>query len=451
MNQALSEFLKVLRSADVRVSTAEGIDAAQVLNVIGFNNRELLERSWSQVLAKSTVDKQRFHDCFRRFFERSEFAQLETDARDNNEHDADRSAATDTSAPQRASDLLSLLENGDRATLQIALTDAANEVGLEQIRLFTQRGLYIRRILDRMGAEVITDALIDAEASNDTARTAQLRQLRDRLREEVAALVERQMLLYTANAGERLREEVLRNVPLTRVEQRDFEALQRLVRKLARRLVSMHARRRKIARRGHLDVRHTLRRNIEYDGLLFETVWKRVKIDRPKIVAVCDVSGSVATVARFLLLFLYSLSEVIPNVRAFAFTYQAVEVSALFQEQALAEAIAQTLHHHGGQSSDYGRGLADLCAQILTAIDHRTTVIFLGDARSNHSDPGTRYLRQIQQRARRVLWLNPEPRTFWNTGDSEMRTLASACDRVEPCRSVQHLERIVSELLRHPC
>ncbi|HJP34952.1 MAG TPA: VWA domain-containing protein, partial [Gammaproteobacteria bacterium] len=84
----------------------------------------------------------------------------------------------------------------------------------------------------------------------------------------------------------------------------------------------------------------------------------------------------------------------------------------------------------------------------LDDIDHRTTVLVLGDARSNYGDPGVRHLRKIRDRARRVLWLNPEPRAFWNSGDSEMRRLGSACDRVDACRSVQDLERLVSELMR---
>ena len=101
------------------------------------------------------------------------------------------------------------------------------------------------------------------------------------------------------------------------------------------------------------------------------------------------------------------------------------------------------------------RGSLDLAAiggqwaaQTLDTIDHRTTVLILGDARSNYGDPGQRDLQRIHERARRVIWLNPEPRAFWNSGDSEMRRLSAACDRVESCRSLRHLERIVSELLR---
>ena len=106
------------------------------------------------------------------------------------------------------------------------------------------------------------------------------------------------------------------------------------------------------------------------------------------------------------------------------------------------------LHQYGQGSTDYGGALAELERLTLNEIDHRTTVLILGDARSNYGDPGDRSLKRVHERARRVLWLNPEPRSFWNTGDSEMRKLAAGCDRVEPCRSLRHLERIVSEIAR---
>ena len=97
---------------------------------------------------------------------------------------------------------------------------------------------------------------------------------------------------------------------------------------------------------------------------------------------------------------------------------------------------------------DYGRALADLESIVLDDIDQRTTVLILGDGRSNYSDPGIEHLRRIHERARNVLWLNPEPRAFWNSGDSEMRRLGRACDRIDSCRSIQDLERLVSEIMR---
>ena len=191
-----------------------------------------------------------------------------------------------------------------------------------------------------------------------------------------------------------------------------------------------------------------MRKNLEYDGLLFKTVWKKTRVDRPKVIAVCDVSGSVAQVARFMLLFLYSMNEVIPKVRAFAFSNYLGEVTHLFEELSVEDALTETISKWGMGSTDYGGAISDLERLIVDDLDQKTTVLILGDARSNYGDPGERALRRIQERARRVLWLNPEPRSFWNTGDSEMQKLGTACHRVEPCRTLKHLERVVSEIAR---
>lgn len=449
MTQVLSNFIKALRASDLRVSTAETIDAAAALATVGYANRNLLREALAQVLAKSIDDKLRFNDCFERYFHFEDIA-----------GDGETAAETPYSAelppPERAvgagtadAPLLSMLESGDGTALEVLLATASRQVQVQNIRLFTQRGMYIRRILEIMGIEALEDQLhAMVRADELDPRIERVREQRARLIENVTAVVDRQMLLYTANAWPSLREEVLQKTPLARIEMRDFKVMQELVHKLAKRLVALHARRRRVARRGQLDIRHTIRRNIGYDGLLFDTVWKRVRVDRPKVIAVCDVSGSVAQVARFLLLFLYSMTEVIPKVRAFAFSSQLGEVTRLFETQPVEAALQTTLNTWGMGSTDYGGAFAELERLTLADIDQRTTVLILGDARSNYGDPGERSLRRIHERARRVLWLNPEPRAFWNSGDSAMRTLGAACDRVEPCRSLKHLERIVSEIAR---
>jgi len=460
VTQVLSDFIKALRAADVRVSTAESLDAAAAIETVGFAERKLLKAALSQVLAKSADDKARFDDCFDRFFTTAELATLGGNgAADDADGDADgaNSEANEPAAGGSGGDgsgsgdgeLVMLLEQGDTAGLQRRMAGAARNVQLQNIRLFTQRGMYMRRILEDMGIEAVDDLLHAlVRADDDDPRAMRLRELKARLVENVAELVDREMLLYTANAGTRLREEVLQKTPLARVEMRDFKVMHELVRKLAKRLVSLHARRRRVARRGRLDVRHTIRKNIEYDGLLFDTVWKRVRVDRPKVIAVCDVSGSVAQVARFLLLFLYSVNEVIPKVRSFAFSNHLGEITELFETRPVDEAVTTALNTWGMGATDYGGALAELERLTLADIDHRTTVLILGDARSNYSDPGDRALRRIHERARRVLWLNPEPPALWNSGDSEMRKLGTCCDRVEPCRSLKHLERVISEIAR---
>jgi len=457
----LGNFLQALRASDVRVSTSEGIDAAAVLGAVGFDDRLLLKTALSQVLAKTLDDKSRFDECFDQFFQAEDLRKLppadeahaEDEAGDNGTESGGDSAAGEQSAADGAEgeggdSLQSLLDAGDRAQLQMALASAAREVGITEIRLFTQRGMYSRRMLEVMGVETLERQMYALRRAGDEAEAERLRGRLAVLREDVLAFVDRQLMLLTANAGTRLREEILQQVPLARAEVSDFRIMQVLVRKLAKKLVALHSRRRKVAQRGVLDVRHTIRRNIEFDGLLFDIVWRRKKIERPKIVAVCDVSGSVANYARFLLLFLYSVAEVLPKVRAFVFSSVLAEVTELFKTHDVEEAVALTLQKHGWGSTDYGTAFTQLCEQALDDIDHHTTVLILGDARSNYGYAGLRELRQIHERARRVIWLNPESRGFWTVGDSEMPRLSTACDRVDTCRTLRHLERVIGELMR---
>jgi uncharacterized protein with von Willebrand factor type A (vWA) domain len=217
---------------------------------------------------------------------------------------------------------------------------------------------------------------------------------------------------------------------------------------MARKLVAAYSRRRKVFRRGQLHVPRTMRRNMKYDDAIFDLHWKSVKTDQPKVFAICDVSGSVANYARFMLMFLYSLEEVLPKVRSFAFSSDLGEVSDLFARNDIDGAIALTLRQYGSGSTDYGQALADFRKLCLDDIDRRSTVIILGDARNNYGDARTDVLKEIYDRARRVIWLNPESRSIWNTGDSEMRHYSPYCHQVDECGTLTQLERVVSRLLQ---
>ena len=493
MSQVLSNFMRALRAQDVRVSISESVDAGRVAELVGFTDRQVLKDALSQVLAKTDEEKFAFNDCFEQFFSFDQFkskkaandpGDAETSSEEQEQGEGEQGAdeqegegggsdaqsgeagsssgsggagsggepgdeAVSEAAPDR--DLTALLESGDTVELQGQLAVAGREVGADRIRLFTQRGLFTRRIMEAMGLDGL-NATISEEQQSGTgqgeARAERLRELREAFRLEVRDYVERQLELYTANAGRQLREEVLSRIKISNVDRRDFKLMQSLVRKMAKRLISLNSRRKKKARRGQLDVRRTIRQNIEFDGLMFDIAWKRKKIDRPKVIAICDVSGSVAQYATFLLMFLYSLSEVLPKVRAFAFSNQLGEVTDLFAQKKIDVAIREALSVHGGGSTDYGRAFEDFEELALDDVDHRTTVLILGDGRSNFGDPRADILHKIHDRARRVLWLNPEGKSLWNTGDSEMRKLSPHCDRAVTCSSLNDLERVVADILR---
>ena len=267
------------------------------------------------------------------------------------------------------------------------------------------------------------------------------------LRENVREVVNQALLLYGREESENLRHEILRNAPLARLERRQVEQMKALIRAIARRLRERYSKPRKRQRRGHLDIRRTLRRNAAWGGVPFLTSWKRRHRDRPKIVAICDVSGSVAQVSDFFLLLIHSLHEVVDDVRSFAFSGHLIEVSDILDTRSPEEAMSEIMSKVGFGSSDYGGSLVDFEKGWIRTVTAKTTVIVLGDARTNNLDPRADILRRISERSKRLVWLNPEGRMAWGWGDSEMPRYAAFCSVVRQCATAKQLERAVSDIV----
>lgn len=486
MERTLANFIRALRMADVRVSTSETLDAFRTAEITGWRDRTALKEALALTLPKTADEKDAFDACFEQFFRfddfRSEATEADQPQSDASEHDPSsqsgdgeagaegpgegdggggQSGGSDVEELEElvhpgemstaTSALGELLMSGDASQLSLAIANAARETQLEEIKVFTQKGLFTRRIMEAMGLAGLQQELDELGASNelpDRRLNAELKRRRDGLREQIRDYVERQFLLHADARGDRLREEMLRKVKLSNVEVRNFRHLRVLVQKMAKQLATAHSRRRRVTRRGQLNVPKMLRRNMRHGGELVELAWKSTKIDRPKVYAICDVSGSMTTYARFMLMLLYSLEEVLPNVRAFAFSSDLGEVTDLFRREDIDDAIAMTLKDFGGGSTDYGQAFEDFERLAGRDLDHRSTLIILGDARNNYGEAQTGLLRGFRDRSKRVIWLNPEPERSWGSGDSEMRRYQAHVHRANVCNSLQHLERLVSGLLR---
>ena len=447
MVDCLRDFIHILRSSDLRVSTSESIDAMNVVSEIGFEDRSLLKHSLSFSLAKTLREKEIFNECFDNFFEEN-YMNLSEDKlpQKNNEKDSEISDLNELDKNENS--LEELYNNSDRTSLMTAMALAAREANLQDIRLFTQVGMFTRKIFDEMGLEKLNNDIFQASREGNIKRERDLKNIRENLRLEIREYIENQVKLRTSNTGKQLREDALSQMRLTQADKSDYKIMSGIIKKMARRLISVHSRRKRKSQRGLLDIRSTIRTNQEYDGILFETVWKKTKVDRPKIVALCDVSGSVANVSRFFLMFLHSLTEILPNVRTFAFSNKAGEVTDLFENKEIEVAAAETLLLNGGGSTDYGQAFVDLEGLIENNIDRKTTVIILGDARSNYGDPRCDVLKTIQEKSKRILFLNPEPKSVWGTGDSEMLRFVPYCSKSKVCGSLFDLERVVDDMLR---
>ena len=443
----LRDFIHILRSSDLRVSTSESIDAMNVVSEIGLEDRSLLKHSLSFSLAKTLREKEIFSECFDNFFEEN-YMNLNEDNSFQKNDEKDSKINDPVILDNNENSLEELYNNSDRTSLMTAMALAARDANLQDIRLFTQVGMFTRKIFDEMGLEKLNNDIFQASREGNNKREEKLKNIRESLRLEIREYIENQVKLRTSNTGKKLREDALSQMRLTQADRSDYKIMSDIIKKMARRLISVHSRRKRKAQRGLLDIRSTIRANQEYDGILFETIWKKTKVDRPKIVALCDVSGSVANVSRFFLMFLHSLTEILPNVRTFAFSNKAGEVTDLFENKDIEVAAAETLLLNGGGSTDYGQAFVDLEGLLENNIDRKTTVIILGDARSNYGDPRCDVLKTIQEKSKRILFLNPEPKSVWGTGDSEMLRFVPYCSKSKVCSSLFDLERVVDDMLR---
>ena len=443
----LRDFIHILRSSDLRVSTSESIDAMNVVSEVGLDDKSLLKDSLSFSLAKTLREKEIFNKCFDNFFEEN-YMNLKGEKLPQENHEEDIEFDDLNNIENTQKNLEELYKKSDKTSLMTAMALAARDANLQDIKLFTQVGMFTRKIFDEMGLETLNNDIFQAAREGDGKREGELKNIRENLRLEIRDYIENQVKLRTTNAGKQLREDALSQMRLTQADKSDYKIMSGIIKKMARRLISVHSRRKRKSQRGVLDIRSTIRANQEYDGILFETVWKKTKVDRPKIVALCDVSGSVANVSRFFLMFLHSLTEILPNVRTFAFSNKAGEVTDLFESKDIEVAAAETLLLNGGGSTDYGQAFVDLEGLLENNIDRKTTVIILGDARSNYGDPRCDILKTIQEKSKRILFLNPEPKSVWGTGDSEMLRFVPYCSKSKVCSSLFDLERVVDDMLR---
>ena len=474
MSEPLRRFLTAARSAGVRISSAESIDAMRAVEVVGFADKMVLRDSLSLLVAKSVEEKQIFNDCFELYFQRNDFtAPNEPGWRkppeDGNEDHEDGGtqggAATNeagSGAPglgggqgqggKAAGDRLAqMLLADDRAGLAQAMEQAAEQIGLNKISFFTQTNLYTRRIMERMGVRAVEreiEALRRDNTDPATSRADALETGRERLRDRVRDFVERNLLLFAKGENEKFREELLKSSKLTNMERRDMDRMRVIVRAIAKKLAEKYGRNRKKKNRGQLDTRKTIRRNMAWESIPFITIWKQKKIDKPKVMVLCDVSGSVAAMAQFLLLFLYTLSEALSNIRSFAFAGNLIEVSEILEKKPIEEAITQIMMSVGFGSSNYGNAFLDFEEGFFPAVDSQTTVIILGDARGNYNDPRTDIVQRLSERAKRLIWLNPEYKSSWGTGDSDMFRYAPYCHILTVCNTIRHLENIVTDMLK---
>ena len=318
-------------------------------------------------------------------------------------------------------------------------------------RMQRQMGLTQQQVKDALEAllKQLKEQGMDAEGRQEVRDT--VRENAESMRQQVARFVGSQMQRQPDENRDRQRIDDLMNRPLASLSGDETDELRAHVRRLVAQLRSRASLRMRRANREKLDVRRTLRHSQRYGGVPIELKQKKRAL-KPKITIIIDVSTSMRPVAEFMLRLVYEMQDQIGKARSFAFIGDMHEISMVFNEHRPESAIPIVLEMlpPGHYSTDLGNSLATFCNSMADAVDHRTILIFVGDARNNYNDPRADLAADLKRRARRVLWFNPENPYEWNTGDSDMNTYLTHATAVHQVATLKQLSDAIDSLFeRH--
>lgn len=231
---------------------------------------------------------------------------------------------------------------------------------------------------------------------------------------------------------------------------KEVEDMRDIIEQLVRKLKDTVQRRYAKQNRGILDIKKTLRLASKYQGIPMEMVFKNKPKRKGKIVTLCDVSGSVWSAAKFMLNMLYSLQDCFLQVRSFIFVSELAEVTDVFQKNDINKAIDKALVEtdiNYNASTDYGRTFRQFRKNHMDILNKKTTLIIIGDGRTNYTNPEEEILSEMREKCRRIIWLNPESLIFWYTGDSRMKTYEAHCNQVRHCQNLNQLVEFIKTLV----
>jgi len=461
-DRVLARFVEVWRRAGVPSSPVEMMDAQRAAIHVGLGSREGLRFALMAVLVKSERDRLLFESVFEAFFADSplragSLEKLREEGFDRAELEALRRAIEAAQLAERptSSAALDVLVAGGGA-LEQAMLAAGRSAAIEGIRNPMQVGYYTQRLLSQLDLDGLGRSLVDLRASLAPELGERADTLIDALSRQVAALrpvarriVERELARQQPLWRESLRRRMLSEQPFVQLSGDQLSAVRREVERMAERLGGSLAVRRKRMRRGKLDIRRTLRRAMQTEGMPFRLVRRRRRRDRPRLVVLCDISESVRFTARFLLILIHAIQDAFSKTRSFAFVADLGDIGDVLASQPIERAI--DLVYSGAcvrvmENSDYGRALAQFDERYIDLIDRRTTVLIIGDGRNNYQDPRADVLRKIRSRADRVLWFNPEPRASWGFGDSAMQAWLPYCE-AHPTYNLTTLRQAVDRIV----
>lgn len=439
----LQSFAQKLRDAGVPVSNHEMLVTAQALGHLDFADRESFKWGLAASMCRAPGHLEVFSTLFDLFF-----------APEGLELEIDPDALPPDLSEIDEADLLEAVIRALREGREGELRRLARAV-LDRLSSEASGGFLLYRALRFLDLDRLLQRLAEREGVDEWEQAIWRMEIKtrlERLRQILEQEVRRRMV--EERGAEEVADRILR-VPL---EERDFATItsdevaevRRAVVSLARRLSTRLAKLRKQGARGRLDMRKTLRRSLGTGGNLIDPQFKVRSRSRPDLVLLCDVSGSVAAFTRFTLLLVACLQVQFPRIRSFLFIDTVDEVTETLKTTDPGDAIPKALQIANvvwlDGHSDYGHSLKQFHERYLEAVNDRTHVLVLGDARSNYRNPEAWVLKDVRERAKRVWWLNPESLQHWDTGDSVMSAYTEHCDAVHECRNLRQLAGFIERL-----
>jgi uncharacterized protein with von Willebrand factor type A (vWA) domain len=477
MLSLLAGFIQELREAGLPVSLTENLDAMAAVRHIPLDDREAFKYALAATLVKNNQHWRAFETVFEVYFslrgkeyaigddetgEVGDLDELMEQLREQAAEGMQGSGGGDQMTPEELAELLyrSLLDGNDALMRAVARQSVRRYAGMEPGRpvggtyyLYrTLRNLDLDAVLERL-MEHTREQVPDMSQLEERLERDEFEIRIDQLRKEIEAEIRRRLV---ADRGveamaRTLRKPLPEDIDFMHASREEMLTLRRAIYPLTRKLAVRLARKRRHGRKGPLDFRNTVRHSLSYGGVPAEPKFKYPRPSKPEIFVIADISGSVAAFARFTLHLVYAIGAQFSKVRSFVFIDGVDEVTRYFDG---VEDIAEAVHRVNTEAdvvwvdghSDYGHALEVFWSKWGKEVGPKTTVMILGDARNNYHASQAWVLKEMRHRARHVYWLNPEPRSYWDTGDSIVGEYGIHCDGVFECRNLRQLEGFVDHL-----
>jgi uncharacterized protein with von Willebrand factor type A (vWA) domain len=459
MLDAILKFVSCCRAAGYRISTAEVLDCFQQLEFIDVLNEDEFRALLRANFAKSRRDQAQFDRLYYLYFHelRGDLA-----GEDNLVDKADqvignlRQEAGEDQTQRAVIDFLS----GDPFTFLDILRRIRAEGGEDNPSL--RRGFNLGPLANRLQVMVNLNTVRnrvmqllqdDPYRFGQTVQAELMRYFNDFLNNALSLLMREPRPHTDEERGYRNHEKHMAELgdrSFSSLSPRELEEVREVIDRMVRKLKDIVSRRYAANKRGILDVKKTLRRADRFQGLPVEIIYKKRPPKKGKIVTLCDISSSVWSAARFMLNILYSLQECFEKVNSYVFVAGLEEVTEILENEEINHAINKVLKELSldyNAPTDYGETFRQFKRDHMDTLTKRTTLIIMGDGRTNYKHPEDRILEEMRERCKRVIWLNPEPENIWNTGDSEMYAYKAHCNELRQCRNLNQLISFIEELV----